>query len=741
MLFALVISLVFAQTGLFTPIDPIRGVAQSSPALLDWVVGDYGTATTSLIGNHTTLGKTLLLNDINSPQPALANWSLTFDVSYDLTDKNVTTTLWIPASMASASISTPLVAVVNGHPLTFQPTHATNVSYYPLPVYVPAPSATSHLPAPYAGFSGNYLYVPLSFTSVGISSTILISLTVPAHFQDYIPNVIVTVQPSASAASSTSARWTGLAMLPLLAAAVGLGLWLIRRWTTPSISKLLAVGVSARLLIAPFFLHTDLVTLSQYPRLFYDYSIVNLQSFIYGPVWYASLVVVPSPLYAGGLSPSVESLNLLFKLTPIAFDGLTYLALYRLLKGSLEERLALRWATLGWLFNPIVVYFSAVHGLAESVIAFFVVMAILLFRQGRHLWTAVSAGLAVLTLYPALFGVLAISSARRLKLSSRLALLLFPFVVMAGLFLAVYHATVPIESYIQSVVATTNPTALQLYGSPASVQSPWFLPYRSANLYPSPVWGLVVAAVLFIAAIIFFGGVSEKLVPLSVFVAFFIFYLSIQNFSAQFLIWTLPVFVYLVSMQTARFDRGLTIVWGASALGLVCLYMNLNPWTYRSPSWNTYLANADPYIAMVLFAVLASPLVVWLSPALGKVRWPIADSWRLVVLLSSAGLALGLAISTSPDRWIAVLPAGISVTSLLSALTHHGHLRVESVPGRGQIGLIAIAIGSLLSLYLVITAFAVGWGASVDVLAWIVALAGLLTIPWMLAQWLPVGNA
>ena len=634
----LAVGLASAQLGWVSPIDPVRGTPQTAQPQLLWVTGDFGSATQHVVGNHTVEGNKLILNYLVSTANATATWSISFPETNDVQGQTLDYTFWVPAEMQFLRNDTPLHVTVNGEAFRYQPTLLANATNWPTQVYVPSPNSSQQLPGLFGGFLNHQLYVPFSGTFRTINSTVTVQMTVPAGAEVTLPNIVLSISPAPSGASAATAQQRGWLLLPVLAVAVAAFAWALRKLDVRRVGTVFALGIGIRVALAPLFLHTDLVTLIQFPTFFYSYGITNLQSFIYGPTWFASLIVPASPFYAAGVSPSTDAFNVLFKLTPIAFDGLTYLVLLRLITGLRDEKTAYRWATFGWLLNPFVIYFSAVHGLNESVVAFFVVLAVYLVLRSHWLRGAVGQTLAVLTLYPAAFAIPPLLAIRGRPVRFVVATLALPVVLMAILFLAVYRSVAPAWAYLGVVIGSTSASNLPTYGALGSAQTPWLLFSRGFGFVPNPLEGLILAASLFLVLVLVRRPVSPATLPAAVLLAMLFFYLSYQSFFVQLLIWIVPLLVILLALRLRPSRQALSFLLGTS---LFALGINLAaPW----------FAFVTTVLSLLLFTALFVPLLVLVpSPLPSFVR-------RAVRAIDGIGFAVAIALlalteSTVPTAW------------------------------------------------------------------------------------------
>ena len=721
----LVLSLLAAQLGWVTPIDPVRGTLQTDHPELLWVAGAYGSDTSQVLGFHTVNAKTLILNNLSSTGSANASYAISFPEAYDLSGRSIDFTLWIPASMIFTQSNASLRCMIDGQAFAFQPSYPVGHTATGSALFGPAPNQTELLPGLFSGFLGNYAYVPFEAVAQAAESTIYVSVTVPAAAEISIPNIVVTASPPASGASSSSATDRGWLMLPVLALGIAALAWLLRKFEVGRVAATFTAGVGLRIALAPLFLHTDLVTLTQYPILFYSYGIVNLQSFIYGPMWFLSLIVPVSPFYGVGVTPSTDALNVLFKLSPIAFDGLTYLVLLRWLTSLRGERIAYRWATFGWLLNPLVVYFSAVHGLDESAIAFFLVLALYLVWRGRWIGGAVSETLAALTLYPTLFVVPSLLALKRRPLAFALAVLLLPVAALGVIFLGWYRSWSPAIAYVHSVLGSTSATSFPVYGSATSTQSPWLLLVRAFGQFPSPLVGLAVVAALFLVLVVVRRPPTVETLPAAFVLAMIGFYLSYQSFFVQLIIWVVPAIIVLLALRPAKQGRSLAFLLSFSVLGLAIDLASI-----RLP----YLTSV---LSMLLLTALAVPLLALIRvPASARVEKAEASFQVGACLLALGLLALNLYPSESPELFIvlaALVSAGFGVPLILRAVGPR-FFASRATPS------LAAGLTAAMSLGYLYAVTGQGWTISVSLtvltVALLVTLVSLGRAAWVAHVWL-----
>lgn len=601
-----------AQLNLITPLDPVRGSPQSVKPILLWVIGDWGNTESNEQGNQTDYGHTILLNSITSTNNATATWSLQFPVAFDLAGKPVIVTAWLPAFNPSSggttpliydsSNSTPIELSVGSHHLLYQPISTLSVSWNPSPLYTANFSDAQLLPQLYANFTGAYRYIPLSFNSASIESTITFSITVPPKSEVWVPNVIISVAPSGSN-SNTASQLTGLEVLPIFGIGILFAYLIFRKFFVRALARTLFFGIAFQIAIAPFFLHTDLVTLQQYPSLLYGYGIINLQSMVYGPLYYVDVTISPAPLYAAGILPTSNVLNVLFKLTPILFDGLTFLTLYNLLTRRIGHYRAYYWSTVCWLFNPLVIWVSAVHGLAESAGSFFILLAIYEIENSGAIKSRLAATISILVLSPTALILIPLSSIRKSNLRMLVLSILLPALSFVALFLALYHSLSPLVDYLSNLFLTNKSQSFSAYGNLVTSQSVWAFPAEYLGLYPDlAVFGAIIVVLFFIVRY-WRGGISIATVPAMTYATFILFYAAYANFSVQLLLWILPAGIIILTAKHIAFEKALLYFFIVSLVGLLVEIL-----TFQT-------GRVDSVLALLLFTLLTAPAIAQLTSA------------------------------------------------------------------------------------------------------------------------------
>jgi len=627
----LVGTMVVAQVNTSPPLNPLTLTPQTAKPVYVWGAATYGNATSSVSGNRTAYANTLLLNSISSKQPATANYEITFPSLKDLAGYVNNFTLYLPDLLVTASNATPFVVEVGDHLFDYQPTLPENVTWWSGPVYAPAKSTIVPSPGPFS--TGTYQYIPFSFHSatLGQNETIPVTVIAPEHGQIYIPDIVVTASFYANNYVPSTSRAVAVATVPALGVAIVGIYFLLRRFSAGNYLGTLAAAFSVQVVLAPIFVHTDLVTLARYDLLYFNYGVVNLQPWVYGLLWYGANVLPPAPVYLLGVAPSATEWALLLKLPAIVADLLTFLVLVRILSPRIGERNAYGVATVGWLFNPLVVYISAVHGLGESVVALFVTLTAY-FLLNRRFWLGTASAVAsLLTILPAALVAVPMFVSRRFSWWQRLALVVSPIAAYVVVFLALYHSTAGMVTYLASLLRLTDVTHLSLGAADRSRMTYLFLLDQWFGIYLSPALGaaLVVATcgVLLLR--------NRELLPshalLVVYGALLAFYLTFEVFFVQHWVWAIPVFASLVVLVPGvRVARGLIFVFVVSGLALVINFTSYD------------LVDLAPVLSIALFTWFVVPLVLWIPRE--ALRPQAVEGASLVTRVAGVGFALSIVV-------------------------------------------------------------------------------------------------
>jgi hypothetical protein len=258
---------------------------------------------------------------------------------------------------------------------------------------------------------GSFFYVPKgdvkeevenvkgSFISLEIPSTYLLPsenqiriITTPRS-EWYIEKLILELEVPQEASSplTLSPLTTTLLAVTYLIFTV----YLLREYLKKpkTIRTAILIGFTTRIFLAPFTEHPyDVEVYKQYIRLFYDHSVLNLGYWIYGPLWLFSMLFSVFPIYLFQVLNNDGILNFVIKIPPIISDLAIFSNLYSYLRGFSDENKALNFSKWGWLYNPMVIYFSSVHGIYSSTVALFILLA----YKSKKAWvSAIFLALAV----------------------------------------------------------------------------------------------------------------------------------------------------------------------------------------------------------------------------------------------------------------------------------------------------------------------------------------------------------
>jgi len=199
------------------------------------------------------------------------------------------------------------------------------------------------------------------------------------------------------------------------------------KWRASCLGQIFLAAAFLRLLLAPFFFHTDIKTnyynshfLSQGVFNIYDFLAKNpdqavLGEFSYPPLtyWFYGLVFFPLKLLLGNgfaqwlamgneavTVPNLFRFLFFMKLPLFVFEFLTGWLLIKMVKGERQKERVL----LFWLFNPVNLYAIVLMGQFDVVPTFLVVLALFLALEKKHSKAAISLGLgAAFKTFPLLF--------------------------------------------------------------------------------------------------------------------------------------------------------------------------------------------------------------------------------------------------------------------------------------------------------------------------------------------------
>lgn len=655
--FLLIVS-VLAQTSSYTPLNPLSLSPQTIQPSYIWNTGAYGVDTSAVRGNSTLFGTTLLLNTVTTNQTATANYSLSFIDLKDIHGYAKEFTLYVPAQLIFASNSTPLNVSVGGQRFSFFATEPMNFSWYSKnPAYVPAQTSLVQLPPNLRSTAGDYEFLPFVFNSSTLAqnTSIVVSITAPAYGQLYISDLVFSAVADFHSYVPTVAAVMGVITVPA-AFAVAIGVfYAFRRLSAGSFAGTLAAGFCLQVGLAPLFMHSDVSVMIRYSELYFNYHLVNLQSWTYGPLWYATIILPPAPLYSIGVAPSFAEWSLLIKLPAIIADLLTFVVLIRLLSPYLGEQKAYYAAAIGWLFNPLVIYYSALHGLEESCVSLFLVLVVYSLQKRGPWRTILAACAAALTLISSAFIFPPLLLSQRTSWGQRIALVIVPVAVYVFLFLVLYHSLDGLVPYLGRVAETGSNAGLPLGYSTLSSVSYLYILYQWFGLYISPLLGLALTVAILLGTSLYGKEPLATHSALVLYCCILAFFFTYEVFYIQHLVWIVPLLMATLLLNP-RVPFKSALVFSAF---FSCFALLENYVSFYSPATAAVLAYP-------LFSLLLVPLAVCIPERLfGGATLP-----RLTILvrLMAVGLLLFLGASVIDLGGGSILIAAASIVAAISFL-------------------------------------------------------------------------
>jgi hypothetical protein len=379
--------------------------------------------------------------------------------------------------------------------------------------------------------------------------------------------------------------------------------------------KLAIIGLSIRLVLAPVtqFTYDPVVWYSAGNDMLAGLSPYYTKTYSYPPLWaytyfpfllIASLLADPRSFATHvsqmdwislvvGYSPTILSpiLLLTLKLPLIIGDVATGFLLFKLVKGYSGFGAA-RKAFVFWIFNPFVIWTSAVHGAFDILPAMFTLLALVFLVRSKHLQSGMSMSIAILyKLYPIyllpLYAILVWTDLGRdgsfkTHLSQRLRRLSI-FVIGGLVPLMAFLPFVSIPDMLHAV------SIRQSYLSSMGGLSPWMLNYLPGFGW---LWGLAASNLLAIGltTALFAAGVSalggwtlirrgpvdiQALFRIHV-VAISAIYLTLVTVNPQYMMWIIP-FLTLTTFAGGFYRKrgiilsGLALTWQLSISGPLVL--------------------------------------------------------------------------------------------------------------------------------------------------------------------------
>lgn len=639
----IVIALSVASAIVVNPIQPTTiQPSQTSPTNV-WADSLQGSQESSVTGNGSGSSGTLLLGSALEGVTSTAGYSIGFPAASSLDGTRTELTVYVLGVADFESNTEPLVVTLDGHTFDTVLHNTTKVPWDANPVYVLDPADLTSIPSNVTGFGGGG-YLAFSYTTTTPDDTQSISITVPAHGQIYVAQVLV-VGFGPTFTPDPQTRETAELMLPVLAVGVvGLGYLFVRLRLGEHLPEVLVV-TAAQLVVAPFFLHHDLTNILAYPLGFYDLQALGAGTWGYGPAWLILLDLPFALPFALGVVPDVALSILLLKLPAIIFGALTYLLLVRILTPRFGAMTS-RWYAMGiWFVNPAILYFDALHGLLESVVAFWLLLFVYLLQRGRF-WEAIaSVTLGTLMVLPVLFAALAATAHRTWGSFRSVLLVILPSVVLAvAVLLVLAVSRIGINGQDFLAMLTHGTFSSESYGlATTSTMTPLIILQQRFDLTVTPILGLAVVLAAVVLAWLLGVRPSPRSYPLVIYASLLAFYLSYETFYVQHLVWVMPIFGLLLLVQSSRPVRAVMVTLGLAVLGLIVDYGQV--WWPRG----------TPYLALGIFAALLLPLVLdlrtrpWVVenlPRALKVGWAVAVVAGLYAVGSSVTGGFGSSVVT-----------------------------------------------------------------------------------------------
>jgi Gpi18-like mannosyltransferase len=351
---------------------------------------------------------------------------------------------------------------------------------------------------------------------------------------------------------------------------------------------LFLLGLLPRLALAPFTEHQfDVGTFKNMATLAYSLNINPLYYWSYGPVWlYIILGVYPFYLLISSVYPSELIANLIIKAPLIVGDLALGACLYYFCNRVSSNRKVAKAVAAAWLFNPLVIFVSSVHGMFDVLPALFVLVSLIFLMRRKIELSALFCALAfstklyVIFLIP--FLLLPVAKESTTKALKFIAVFLGSTFIMYSPYLFDLNALNVLISVYSGYIGFGK-----FLGFPVGLAS--FIPYSEL---PPPVlfvltnqfFTLLIPALI---ALMYYLWKKNQLLSYdaeilnrNVAVAVLAYFLAYQFIHVQFVIWVLPSL--LIAYSLSRQIRGYMYhaIWASTFL-----------W-YLSQGVQTFVSNA-----------------------------------------------------------------------------------------------------------------------------------------------------
>jgi len=326
-----------------------------------------------------------------------------------------------------------------------------------------------------------------------------------------------------------------------------------------SLPVLLLLAFLPRIVLAPFTEHQfDVGTFKNMATLAYSLNIDPLYYWSYGPVWlYIILGVYPFYLLISLVQPSELIANLVIKLPLIIGDLALGACLYYLSNSVTRNERLSKVVAAAWLFNPLVIFVSSVHGMFDQLPALFTLLSLIFLAKRKiglsaiFLSVAFSTKLYVVFLIPFLLLPLAKEK------SSKALRFLVAFFVTTFILYSPYLLDYNTVNVLISVYSGYKGFG-KFLGYPVGLAS--FIPYSDL---PAPLlfvltnqfFTLLIPALI---AMTYYIWKNKQLFTFdiqvlnrNIAVGLLAYFLAYQFIHVQFVIWVLPslLIAYMISHQ------------------------------------------------------------------------------------------------------------------------------------------------------------------------------------------------
>ncbi len=300
-----------------------------------------------------------------------------------------------------------------------------------------------------------------------------------------------------------------------------------------TLGYMLVIAWVISIALSPFFRHpTDVPTWKFLGEITFNLRLNPLPyTSFYGSCWlFTILASFPPYLIVSLFKASDLFLNLLLKLPMIIGDLIVGVLLFKLTKSKLITAL--------WLFNPFVIFISAIQGQFDVLPTLFVLLSVYFLFEKKNLASAVSLAVGIgYKIFPVL--LLPFFIIFSLKSNGRKATMIYVIVLVAAVAVLFAPFFLPQNfKYLFEGVSGLSQRSMSYVGSSVS-----YIEYLTLNLNLLSNYNFLYVFVPLYLVLVFLSVKFVKdfnTLNLSIIVVLLLLYVTYNTMHPQFLLWVIP---------------------------------------------------------------------------------------------------------------------------------------------------------------------------------------------------------